>query len=423
MLRRLRLTPGSFLRNVLTVMTGTVIAQAIPMVISPLLTRLYIPADYGLYGTFMLAAYFVSALASGRYEFAIMMPDSDDDAKNVVALCFAICLVVAVAGTLVVVGLRLAGIGLLQERLGGWSYLLGPMMVLMSVYQTLSYWALRKQRFRLASASRVTRALLMGTTNVTFGLLAVKGGLIVSSLLGQAAATILLAVQLARGEQLWAPLRFEKMRAFAKEHRNFPLYSLPGDLLSTGSSQLPLFFLDTSSAGLFTFVQTVVNAPLSVVSGSVLDSFKERATRDLRTNGNFRSLFRKVALSLAGLGVVPMLALVLFGPAAFASVFGEPWRGAGDVARILSGMYFFKFVASPLSYTYFVVGKQKEDFLLHLYILGSTACILAVGPRWFGSSHHMLAIFGANYALFYVVYLVRSYQFSAGRHLATRAAK
>jgi len=39
---------GEFSKNVLTLMTGTTIAQAIPVAISPILTRLYTPEDFGV---------------------------------------------------------------------------------------------------------------------------------------------------------------------------------------------------------------------------------------------------------------------------------------------------------------------------------------------------------------------------------------
>ncbi len=45
-----KLKPKSeFSKNVLTLMTGTTIAQAIPIAISPILTRIYTPEDFWNY--------------------------------------------------------------------------------------------------------------------------------------------------------------------------------------------------------------------------------------------------------------------------------------------------------------------------------------------------------------------------------------
>ena len=44
---------SSFTKNVLTLMTGTTVAQAIPIAISPILTRIYTPSDFGLLALFI----------------------------------------------------------------------------------------------------------------------------------------------------------------------------------------------------------------------------------------------------------------------------------------------------------------------------------------------------------------------------------
>ena len=84
-----KLKPKSeFSRNVLTLMTGTTIAQAIPIAISPILTRLYTPEDFGVVGLFGAISGIFGAIATGKYELAIMLPKKDEDAINIFALGF-----------------------------------------------------------------------------------------------------------------------------------------------------------------------------------------------------------------------------------------------------------------------------------------------------------------------------------------------
>ena len=81
MIRKI-LPKGEFSRNVLTLMTGTSIAQAIPIAISPILTRIYTPEDFGVFALYMAIATVVSVIATGRYETAIMLPKKDSEAIN-----------------------------------------------------------------------------------------------------------------------------------------------------------------------------------------------------------------------------------------------------------------------------------------------------------------------------------------------------
>ena len=81
-----KLKPKSeFTRNVLTLMTGTTIAQAIPIAISPILTRLYTPKDFGVLALFVAITSIFGSIANGRYELAIMLPKKDEDAINIFA--------------------------------------------------------------------------------------------------------------------------------------------------------------------------------------------------------------------------------------------------------------------------------------------------------------------------------------------------
>ena len=82
-----RFKPKSELnRNILTLMTGTTIAQAIPIAISPILTRIYTPEDFGIFAIFLAITLIIGSIANGHYEQAIMIPKKDEDAINIFAL-------------------------------------------------------------------------------------------------------------------------------------------------------------------------------------------------------------------------------------------------------------------------------------------------------------------------------------------------
>jgi len=74
-----KLKPKSdFSKNVLVLMTGTTIAQAIPIAISPILTRLYSPEDFGVFALFVAITSVFGSVANGRYDLAIMLPKKDE---------------------------------------------------------------------------------------------------------------------------------------------------------------------------------------------------------------------------------------------------------------------------------------------------------------------------------------------------------
>jgi O-antigen/teichoic acid export membrane protein len=190
-----RLKPKSeFSRNVLTLMTGTTIAQAIPIAISPILTRIYTPEDFGVFALYIAITVIVSVIATGRYELAITLPKKDEDAVNIVALSIIITFFVSVLSFLVVFFLNAKITHLLKnQEISSWLYLVPLTVFFTGIYQSFNYWSNRKKQYKRLSISRVAQSGVTGTSNLTMGFLGFgSSGLILGGLIGQLLATTIL---------------------------------------------------------------------------------------------------------------------------------------------------------------------------------------------------------------------------------------
>ena len=58
---------SDFIKNILELATGTSIAQFIPILISPILTRIYTPEDFGLFALFIAITVMFGSIANGKY--------------------------------------------------------------------------------------------------------------------------------------------------------------------------------------------------------------------------------------------------------------------------------------------------------------------------------------------------------------------
>jgi len=75
-----------FLKNVSTLALGTIISQLLLFLSSPILTRLFSATDFGILALFNSIAVVAAILTTGRYEFAVGLPESDKKASKVVGL-------------------------------------------------------------------------------------------------------------------------------------------------------------------------------------------------------------------------------------------------------------------------------------------------------------------------------------------------
>jgi O-antigen/teichoic acid export membrane protein len=233
------------------------------------------------------------------------------------------------------------------------------------------------------------------------------------------AAGLLAANLLLRPPRPQAMLRLDAAaRAYLLRHQKFWRFSLPSNLLNALVGQLPLFLIGMRhgalAAGLYALTNRVLAAPVSLLAASVLEVFKRESVHEFETLGNCRRAYRYTfkALSLMGLG--PAVVLLVYSPELFAFAFGANWRAAGELAQILAPLCFLNFIASPLSYVFFVTGAQKVDLIWQVALFLMTLCAF-LAP---GTLRQNVLYYTIGYSILYLVYLRMSYQCAQPR-LAT----
>lgn len=107
------LLKGRFARSVTVLAGGAVLGQAITVLVSPILTRLYSPEDFGVFGVYASILGIVTVIASLRYEYALPLPEDDAIAANILALCFLLLL-----GMTGLIALLVYGLG---DRIVAWA--------------------------------------------------------------------------------------------------------------------------------------------------------------------------------------------------------------------------------------------------------------------------------------------------------------
>src|SRR3989344_2634932 len=88
---------SGLVRATLTLLTGSVAAHAIPLVLGPALTRLYSPEDFGQFALLWALATNLAVVGCARYEFALPLESTELRAAQLMALCARILLAVTTA--------------------------------------------------------------------------------------------------------------------------------------------------------------------------------------------------------------------------------------------------------------------------------------------------------------------------------------
>ena len=260
-----KLKPKSeFSRNVLTLMTGTTIAQAIPIAISPILTRIYSPEDFGLFALYMSIVSMIAVIATGRYELAIMLPEKEEDAINIMALSIAITLFVSFITFLIILFFNTRITSYLNnQEISNWLYLVPFSILISGIYVNLNYFYNRKKQYKILATNRILQSGTTNTLNLAMGFGGFKhSGLILGSIMGQFTAMILLMRKTwIMNESIFSKIERIKIFQLAKKYSNFPKFDILASLASVSSQQsiniLFNTFYNSTTAGHYYFTQKI----------------------------------------------------------------------------------------------------------------------------------------------------------------------
>jgi lipopolysaccharide exporter len=400
---------GSFARNVITLMAGTTIAQILIILVAPILTRLYGPEDYGVYALYGSILGIFAVVACWRYELAIVLPEKDEDAANVLALSIIICFIMAILTLMIVALFRIPVANLLgAPELAPWLWFMPLSLIATGLFQAFNYWSTRREQFRRLAARTVTQSTVTAGAQLAAGtaLNPGSGGLIGGSIFGQLIATGQLAWQIAKdeGRIIISNINNNDIKRVLVRYKRFPLFDSWAGILNTASTMLPAlllgYFFTPVVVGHYTLGHTVLAMPMGVIGRSIAQVFFPQAT-EARRRGDLGNLTLQIFQRLLAIGFVPILLLTLVAPDLFAIIFGTRWWVAGEYVRWLSLWLLFVFISSPLSNIYTVLERQRESLIVNLVMFSTRLLALIIGGIK-GDALFTIALFGITGAILWI---------------------
>lgn len=357
---------SAFARNVLTLVTGTSLAQGIVFVSMPIITRLYSSADLGLLSVFVAITGIISIISCLSYELSIVLPNNDEDACNILGLAIIISMMVSGLSLILVFLFRYQLAELIGvKELGRWLWLAPPCILGMGTYQAFNYWSTRKKSFKRLSISRMVQSSTGSGIQIVWPM-AIKPspvGLIGGHVAGQLAASFILGWQIWRDDKtiFKDTLSAKEIKNSFFKYKNFPLYTAPIGFLNTLSSQIPAillaFYFGPVIVGFYGLAYRALVSPMNLIGASLAQVFFPQATEEERM-GQLAQITQKVFHKLFLLGFIPLLLFVGAAPDIFSILFGSVWRTAGVYSQMLCPWFFFQLISSPLCSVFYIVGKQ-----------------------------------------------------------------
>lgn len=404
-------TQSRFGRNFWVVARANVLAQALPLLVAPLLTRLYSPDSFGVLVLFTSVLGIGLAFGTARFEWSI--PNARSQTMAVALLTWGALTLLACTALVWVVDIVTSPWSALPgSALAVTGWLLPLALMGAGLQQLLQAWHVRGADLAAVGRAKIGQSI----ANVVVSLAGAGWGgigLLAGSLAG---SWVGLGTLWRRAHGLrsgWRRMRRVHLNLAWAHFRKEALWSTTAAVLNTISFAVTPLLLarhyGAADVGYYALMQRVALGPVVMLGSAISQSFWVEAARLVRTDpAALESLFRRSSRRLLGLSL-PLALVALAGPLYIGPLFGSAqWGDAGWVVAASVPMLIGQAVVSPLSHL-IVHRRQRWQALwdvLRILLLVLTIEILGQQQVAFALAVFAVSlVMGVTYVALYVLNL------------------
>ena len=353
---------SEFLRNIFTLLSGATIAQIITFISIPILTRIYTPEDFGFIAIYLSICNILATAATGRYEYAIMLPDNNKSALAIIKGTFKIIMWTSFIALVAIIIFKNLDTDLVQFIKPDYFYFIPLSIIVLALIKVLLEWESRNKRFKIQASAKIAQSSTSNATNISFGFLTgfQHIGLFFGHIIGQSVQAVILLKSLFKKEQNQLKhIQKEEIKQQLKTNLNFPLYAAPMGVLNIFSVDILIYtlnlFFSTTLVGLYSNANKAINYPLGLISQSFTSVFYQK----IRETNNKVKLYLISYLSNFTIATLALIPIVIWGEELFSFFLGEEWKVAGSIAKYLAPLTITSFAMRSVSNTFSLTRKNK----------------------------------------------------------------
>ncbi|MDQ0644581.1 lipopolysaccharide biosynthesis protein [Microbacterium murale] len=352
-------------RHLLTLSSSNLIAQVITILGIPILSRVYGPTAFGFLAIYVSAATLVSLVATGRYEYAILLPKSRNNALALKSLARRLLWLVAILLEIsMLVFLDSFAHFLDATEYKYWLLTLPLHVVLLGEISILSLWHTRHNGFSTLGRYRIIFSASTVVFQAVAGWLMLRDvrGLIIGLLVAQLIALVYLLSQQGISSIERKGISGQRVLVALRRYKKMPLLNAPTALLdgirNTGIN-LVIGGQSQQALGQYSMAWRSVQAPVGLVGSALNQVYFQRMSHQDR--GRLFSIVLSTTTRVALFTLPIFIVIFLLCPWFLPILLGESWADAGRYAQALVPWLFVNLVTSPIASVFVVTGTQGRQ--------------------------------------------------------------
>ena len=399
-----RILSSAWLKNTLFLTLSTILVQLITVAISPILSRLYSPEDFGLLGKLTAYTSIFAVISTLKFDMAIMLSTSPKETKFLINCSEFLIIAISLIAIPIYAMLYSNGDPFILFIVFLLIFLNGNLSLFTNIHS-------RYKNFKGLALASVANRLSSAIYQITFGFfLNNVFSLIIGQLIG-----LLTYFSYLNKKSKYSILKvirfdlknFKDAKPVLKKHYRFPLYTAPQVFLNSLSQNIPLLLMDSffgsSVIGFYWFSMRIISMPIGAVASSFRQTFYQKASL-INSNQELLKLYIKSTKLLFLIGLPFVILGFIFSPFIFSLVFGDEWKEAGLYTRWLLPWLFFGLINPPSSVLINVLNLQKFNLMYDVTLFLFRFTSIFLGGTYLGALE-TIKIFSGVGVLFNIFYI------------------
>lgn len=353
-------------RSLITLLSGNVLAQLIPFVFSPVFSRIFSPEEFGELALLMSITNPISILICFRYETAIVVPEKESMARDLLRLSLRINLIFSALLSIIAFFLVLFFSN--NQYIGRYEtivLLVAPIVFAIGLTNSFSFYFQRKKRFSTVATVKIIQMGGITAFNFLFAFLAVNNGLSFGYAAGWILCSMVALFIFRKNEQTRLFGREEKEISAMKTYSAFPIYNGIPEFLTTIALSVPVFIFmnqfGEKETGYLNLSRQVLYFPASFIAVALSQYYFQEFSVNFRHKKALMPVVIKILKLTIPIATAMIIVLILAGPFLFSTLFGSQWERSGELSVILCTLFAFQLCIIPLQ-TYFSATGHNQLF-------------------------------------------------------------
>jgi len=398
---------NALVKSILGLSIGSIIAKAITLLFTPIISRLYGPEAIGEYSVLISNFRIIEMIAVLGLNTLIIITDDDIEAKGICRLIIKSVLLFSLIFFIIFILIKDI-YQLFNININYYISLLLISLLLISdsLYNACNAYSNHFKEYRLIMFSSIICALTSVICYLIFGYFQLGTiGYTLATIISLLLSAIFIIFYknpfIGKLEKDYSSLKLLRKNII------FPKIQMPANLIGMLDSQIPILIIaklfSNSLLGIYTMCLKIVTIFIEIIASPINKIFTKEAADRINEHKDIGEFSFSILKKCASISIIPIFILIVAGKYLLPIILGDKWEMAATLISAIAIYALMSILANSLNYHYMIIGKQKLQLCFSIISLIVGIISLYVGFTIFNDFYWTIMFFSISESIVIII--------------------